>query len=275
MRLPASGEFMEIYEESGFSMLFKDYVKRMALFISMAFSLTAISFTLVHHFFLQLPGLKLLPAVFSLSIAASGLVAFALLYYPLHRRNQMRAKIENDLVYSLSYMTVLSASGISLERIMKRVSEVEVNPPLRQLAKKFMMDTMLFGFDVTSALKDISRRSPSEILKKLMDSMNNTVQTSGDLKGLLTYEVERQLQRKRDGLKKTMGTLTYLGEVYVTLMVVAPILFILMLTILSVIGSGPFGSSSVLQLNLIVFFGIPLIAAGFMIVLDTIVGGEE
>ena len=187
----------------------------------------------------------------------------------------MRAKIENDLVYSLSYMTVLSASGVSLERIMKRVSEVEENPPLRQLAKKFMMNIALFGFDVTSALKDISRRSPSEILKKLMDSMNNTVQTSGDLKGLLTYEVKRQLQRKRDGLKKTMGTLTYLGEMYVTLMVVAPILFILMLTILSIIGSGPFGSSSILQLNLIVFFGIPLIATGFMIVLDTVVGGEE
>lgn len=275
MRLPASGEFREIYEESGASMLFEDYVKRMALFFSTAFVLTTVSFMLVHHFFLHLSGPRLLTAVFSLSLAVSGLVAFAFLYHPLHHRNQRRSKIENDLVYSLSYMTVLSASGVSLERIMERVSEVEENPPLKELAKKFMMNIRLFGFDVASTLKDISSRSPSEILKKLLDSMNNTIQTSGDLKALFTYEVDRQLQRKRDGLKKMVGTLTYMGEMYVTLMVVAPILFILMLTILSVLGSGPFGASSIIQLNLVVFFGIPVIATGFIIVLDTILGGEE
>lgn len=275
MRLPASTEFREIYGESGVSLLYQDYVKRMAFYISMAFTLTATSFTLVHHFFLHLPGPRLIPAVFSLSLAVSGLIAFILLYYPLHHRNQRRGKLENDLVYSLSYMTVLSASGIPIERIMERVSEVEENPSLKQLATKFMMNIELFGFDATSALRDISSRSPSDILKKLLDSMNNTIQTSGDLKGLLTYEVERLLQRKRDGLKKMMGTLTYIGEMYVTLMVVAPILFILMLTILSVMGSGPFGASSILQLNLIVFFGIPLIATGFLIVLDTVLRGEE
>lgn len=275
MKVPGAEEFKEIYAESGVPLLYEDYVKRIALFISMAFTLTALSFALVHHFLLQLPGSRLIPAVFSLSLAVSALVAFAILYYPLHRRNQMRAKIENNLVYSLSYMTVLSASGISLERMMERVSEVEENPPIKQLAKKFMMDIKLFGFDVTSALKEISRRSPSRVMRKLLDSLNNTVQTSGDLKSLLTYEVDRQLQKKREKLKKTMGTLTYMGEIYVTLMVVAPILFILMLTILSVLGGSSIGGSSILQLNLIVFFGIPIMAAGFMIVLDTVLGGEE
>jgi len=75
-------------------------------------------------------------------------------------------------------------------------------------------------------------------------------------------------------LKKLTGNLTYMGEVYVTAMVVAPILFILMITILSVINTS-FGTSSVLQLNLIVFFGIPLMASAIIIVLDTMLGGDE
>ena len=79
---------------------------------------------------------------------------------------------------------------------------------------------------------------------------------------------------KKEGLKKLTGNLTYKREIYVTAMVVAPILFILMITILSVLGSS-FGTSSVLQLNLIVFFGIPLMASGIIIVLDTMLGGEE
>jgi len=275
MRMPGSREFREIYAESGSLTLFEDYVRRTALLTSVAFALTAIVSAAVHSLVLHLPGPRLIPAVFSLSIAASGLTGFALLYRPLHRRNQMRGKIDDGLVYALSYMAVLSAGGVSIEQMMERVSEVEENPPLRRLAEKFIMDVSFFGFDVSSALRDISRRSPSEALRKLLDSVNNTVLTSGDLKSLLTYEVERQLRRRREGLKKTMGTLTYLGEMYVTLMVVSPVLFILMLTILSVLGGGGVGVSSVLQLNLVVFLGIPIMAAGFMIVLDAVVGGEE
>lgn len=274
MRLPTS-EFLDIFRESGISLLFQDYVRRAAAFTSTAFILTAVSTALLHSYFFHLNGSRLLVAVFSLSLAASGLVAFALLFYPLHRRNQMRKKIDNGLVYSLSYMTVLSASGVSIERIMEKVSEVEENAPIRRLAEKFLVNTGLFGFDVSSALKDVSSRCPSENMRKLLESVNNTIQTSGDLKSLLTYEMERQLQRKKEGLKKLLGTLTYIGEFYVTLMVFAPVLFILMVTVLSVLSRSLLGASSVLQLNLIVFFGIPVIAAGFLIILDTIFGGEE
>ena len=272
--MPASREFKEIYEKSGITTPYRDYVERMAIFTSLTFIITAVSTTAVHSLLLGLPGPKLLPAVFSTSFTACIIVALALLYYPLYRRNQMCSKIESGLVYTLSYMTVLSAGGISVDRIIERVSEVEENPPLKQLAKKFMMDIRLLGFDVTSALKDISRRSPSEVLSKLLNSVNNTIQTRGDLKGLLTYEVNGQLQRKRDKIKKVIGTQTQMGEIYITLMVIAPILFILILTILSILG-GPFGTSSVLQLNLLVFFGIPVMAIGFIIILDTILGGEE
>lgn len=275
MMMHGSREFREIYKESGILTSYDSYVKRMALSISAIFSLTAVASMIFHSHLLHMTGLRLLQAVFSLPLAASGLLAFALLYYPYHQRNEMRETTEEGLIYTLSYMTVLSAGGISIERIMERVAETEESPPLKKLAEKFMMNIRLFGFDVASALKDISQRSPSETLSNLLDSVNNTVQTSGDLKGLLTYEVGRQLQRKREKLKKMMGTLMYMGELYVTLMVVAPILFILMLTVLSVLGGGPFGGSSVLQLNLLVFFGVPIMAASFIIVLDTVLKGEK
>ncbi len=275
MKTPASSEFREIYRESGIIKPFDSYVRRMALSICAVFSLATATSMMFHGHMLHMTGLRLLQAVFSLPLSASALLAFGLLYYPYHQRKQMREKTEEGLVYSISYMTVLSSSGISIERIMERVAETEESPPLKKLAEKFMMNIRLFGFDVTSALRDVSRRSPSEALSNLLDSVNNTVQTSGDLKSLLTYEVERQLQRKREKLKKTMGTLMYMGELYVTMMVVAPILFILMLTVLSILGGGPFGGSSILQLNLLVFFGVPIMAAGFILVLDTVVKGEK
>ena len=272
MMLSVVEEFRKIYGESGLDTSFNDYVRQMAIIVTAVFASTTILAFAVHLVLLR--SSKALSASFILSLSASFLAAFALLYLPLHQRNQNRTKIDNGLVYSLSYMTVLSASGISIERVLARLTEVEVYSPLHPITKKFLMDVELFGFDVTSALADVTRRSPTENLRKLFMSINNTIQTSGDLKGLLTYEVERQIQVKKEGLKKLTGNLTYMGEIYVTAMVVAPILFILMITILSVLGSS-FGTSSVLQLNLIVFFGIPLMASGIIIVLDTMLGGEE
>jgi len=274
MNVPVYNEFQEIYEESGIPYLFKDYVKRSSLILGAAFAFTAVTSILIHVLLLKVTGLRLVVAVLSLSFTASCVVLLYFLFFPYYRRKEMHEGISRGLVYSLSYMTVLSASGISIESIMERMAEVEENSAMKQLATKFMMDTQLFGQDVSSALEDVSRRSPSDVLKKLLDSINNNIKTSGDLKGLLTYEVDRLLQVQRDNLKKMLGTLTYIGEIYVAILVVAPILFILMITILSVLGSGGFGSS-VVQLNLIVFFGIPVLASGLLIVLDTIVRGDE
>jgi archaellum biogenesis protein FlaJ (TadC family) len=82
------------------------------------------------------------------------------------------------------------------------------------------------------------------------------------------------MQKKKDGMKKMLSNLGNLGELYVSLLIVAPILFILILTILSILGS-PSSGGSVLQLNLLTFMGIPLLATGFIIILDVIMGGIE
>jgi len=136
------------------------------------------------------------------------------------------------------------------------------------------MNMRLFGMDISSSLEDIASRSASNILKYVIESINNNIQTSGELKNLFKFEVDRQMQRKRDDLKKVLSNLTYLGELYVALLVVAPILFILIITILSILGTSASGGS-ILQLNLITFFGMPLLSTMFIIILDTTMGGEE
>jgi len=241
MNVPVYNEFQEIYEESGIPYLFKDYLKRSSLILGAAFAFTTVISILIHVLLLKVTGLRLVVAVLSLSFTASCVVLLYFLFFPYYRRKEMREGISKGLVYSLSYMTVLSASGISIENIMERMVEVEDNSAMKQLATKFMMDTQLFGQDVSSALEDVSRRSPSDVLKKLLDSINNNIKTSGNLKGLLAYEVDSLLQVQRDNLKKMLGTLSYIGEIYVAILVVAPILFILMITILSVLSAGASG----------------------------------
>ena len=202
-------------------------------------------------------------------------VGLFILGYPVYRKNQERLRIENSLVYTLTHMAILSASGMEIDKIFEQIVEVDENPSIRSLANKFIMDLNLFGYDVSAALEDISRRSASEDIKKILNSINNNIQTSGDLNDLLKFEVDNQLQIKKNNLKKLMDTLAYMGEIYVALLVMAPILFIVMITILSIFGGGSYDNASIPQLLLIVFFGIPVLATGFIIILDTMIGGDQ
>jgi flagellar protein FlaJ len=268
-------EFRRIYDESGVSVSYYDYEKRILLIVAAFFPIILVSTLILHKFVYNMPWSTVLPATFSLSITITTLVGFFLLSYPLYKRRQIRDKIEQGLVYTLSYMTILSTGGISIERIMERISEVEENLWIKRIVDKFIVDIKLFGYGISAALDDISKRNPSDIFKKLLESIGNCVRTSGDLKGLLSFEVESLLQMKREGLKKMVGILTYFSELYVALIVVAPILFIVMITILSVLGGGSDINSAVPQLNLIVFLGIPILASGFILMLDIVIGGDE
>ena len=268
-------EFKKIYEESGITTPFYEYIRKSTYILLTISLITIISSVIVHKTLYQFSWNLVIPASLSILMITSCTVGLFILGYPVYRKNQERLRIENSLVYTLTHMAILSASGMEIDKIFEQIVEVDENPSIRSLANKFIMDLNLFGYDVSAALEDISRRSASEEIKKILNSINNNIQTSGDLNDLLKFEVDNQLQIKKNNLKKLMDTLAYMGEIYVALLVMAPILFIVMITILSIFGGGSYDNASIPQLLLIVFFGIPVLATGFIIILDTMIGGDQ
>ncbi len=273
--LMPKNEFKKIYEESGISTPFYEYVKKSTYILVTISIITFVSSIIVHKILYQFSWNLVIPASLSILMITSCSVGLFVLGYPVYRRNQERLKIESSLVYTLTHMTILSASGMLIENIFEQIVEVEENPSILSLANKFIIDIKLFGYEVSAALEDISNRSASEDIKKILNSINNNIQTSGDLTDLLSFEVDNQLRIKKNNLKKFIDTLTYMGEIYVALLIMAPILFIIMITILSVLGGGSYDNASISQLLLIVFFGIPALATGFIIILDTMIGGDQ
>jgi flagellar protein FlaJ len=265
----------QVYGQSGISMLYESYVALM-LFSSLVAFVSAFSIgAFLHYLLFRLAIFQFLAAVLMLSIVVALIVSVLLVAYPVYRRNQRKEEIDSSLVYTAGYMGVLAAGGISVERIFNRVIQVERHRAIRDLARRVITDVKVFGLDIDSSLGDVIRHSPSEIFAKLLLGITNTLKTSGDLKGLLTFETERLLHAKREQLKKTLNTLLGLGEVYIAGVVMGPITFIVMITILSIMGNVAFGISPVMQLNLIVFFGIPTISLIFVVVLNGFLPAEE
>ena len=271
----AFNAFREVYQKSGISRLYESYIALMLFTGSVTFGITLVIGFVFHHLLLNLTLTQYLVAVLTLSSTITIITLSMYIIYPLYRKNQRRKEIDANLVYTTGYMGVLSAGGISLERIFERVTQVEKRTAIRELAMRLIADVKVFGLDVTGSLDDLAQISPSETFSKLLVGLNNTVQTSGDLKSLLTYETKRLLQNKREQLKKTLGTLMALGEIYITAIVMGPILFLVMLTILSIMGNTPFGLSPVEQLNLLVFIGLPMISSLYILILNGVLPEED
>jgi flagellar protein FlaJ len=267
-------DFRDTYNDSGLELYYLDYLNRAWMIVGAVFGVSFVVSSIIHIIVLHYHPLRVILSSIGIGLAATGFATMLVLYFPSYQANQRKSKLEENLVYSMSYMAVLSASGMPIERIMERIAEIEGDTPLKGIAKRFITNVKLYGYDILTALREMSDWSPSKTFSKIIYSIRNTVTTSGDLETILTYEVDRQLQAKREGLKKMLGSLVYIGELYVTMMVVAPILFILMLVVLSVIGGG-FGGSPILQLTLLTFVGIPIMAASFIIILDMVLGEEE
>jgi archaellum biogenesis protein FlaJ (TadC family) len=174
--------FKQIYQKSGTTRFYESYMALM-LFASLVTFVSAFAIgALLHHFLFNLTLFQYFIAVLTFSCVISLTIPIIFILYPLYRRSQRGKEIDANLVYTTGYMGVLSAGGISIERIFERVTQVERHPPIKDLAKRLIANIKMLGLDVTSSLADITLRSPSETFSKLLIGITNTVKTSGDLK---------------------------------------------------------------------------------------------
>ncbi len=273
--LPYFKSYTEMFMQSGINVAFEVYLARV-FFIWVVLQIA--SFIVLLQFHRSVIGLMQLPsflASLTLSSIISGLMMLLALVYPLYRRRVHRKGIDAQLPYSFGFIGVLASAGMSTERLFERASEVETNPFLSDLIRRFVRNVKIFGMDTEKALRDMIIHSPSIHLARLLEGMSVAAKTTGSFKDLLLFEARRLLSMKRDQLRKTLATLTVLGELYVALLVVGPIIFVIMLSVLSLLGgSGGLPISSIDQMNLVVFLGIPVAGSVFLILLDSVVGKE-
>jgi Flp pilus assembly protein TadB len=269
--LPTLPGYREAYEQAGLPLIYESYLST-AFFLSFIASIPALSLSLlIETQFLKVP---LFPSVIGSIVLA--LVAFAVsllfwLLYPLERRRSFKSKLERQMAYSFGILGALAAAGIGVERLFERLAATETNPVLAELARRFLRDVKVFGLDTESALREVAAHSPSLAFSKMLESMAVAYRTTGSMHDLVTYESARLFAEKKNRLKKNVNDLAVMSELYITLVVVGPIIFIVMLTIFIFLPTTGGLPSPTLLINILVFIGIPSISVGFTLLLDSMV----
>ena len=259
-------ELEEIYRTSGVTRPFNDYLQfsKMVLFIGFIVEY----FTLFGlHYIFDVQGTKLFFGPLILAIVLGLLNLLLLAWYPLYVRDLAVNDIKKNLLYSVTFMLMLSKGGLAIEKIIERVAETETSQYIQKMLNKFIVNIRVFGYNPQESLLDVGKRSSSDLFKKFLDSIVNTIQTSGDLSNLFQYESEQLIMRRESENNELMNNLGLLSEIYVTLLVIAPLLLLILLTTFSFAGQTA-DSSGINSLNLVVFAGIPLISMVMLILID-------
>ncbi len=259
--------YEDIIEKANINIPTREYVYR-AVRVTLALSITTLSLSLVYLLsFIPSPYSELFSrfiifaplSILIFLISMGGFIA-----YPFIRKVSLASKLEANLISLVAFMYSLSASGADLDEVFTRIVE-SFGPDEAFPFSQYLHYRNVLGWDVTKALKRVADRCPNEELANIFSMLSYSVVVSEDFTPVIETLYNRLLEIRRLNFEKKVNSLTFLSEIFISSMVVLPVMVITILIIISMVGSSIFGLDPALLTSLVVFLLIPM-SAVFIIV---------
>jgi len=245
--------------------LFRTYLSILFFLTSFVFILTFI-INLDFSLYLQLSiPLTLIGLVTVPSFFAS--LTFLIIYtYPSSIAKRRKSDIEKNLPFAINHMAAVAESGAPPSTIFKVLSRFKEYGEISKDAERLVRNIEFFGLDETAALREIITKTPSSSFRNLLQGILTTIQTGGSLKRFLREELEKTMFEYRIKRERYIQQLSLYGDFYTALLIAAPLVFIIILTVLSVLGGTLFGLTmeELINLGMIVLVILNIIFLSFI-----------
>ena len=255
--------------KAGLKISLRGYVSLMILVSSIALVVPlATSVILGLLFRAAFAGVMLLGGALGL---LSWALSFILMYlYPSIRADSRSRRIEEELPYVISHMAVLATAGVPPERIFRTVAVADGALVADEMTD-VVRDVDLLGKDIISALEAAGDRSSSKEYSEVSEGLIATVVSGGDIRRYLYDKAKSLMELKKIKAKELSDMLAIVGESYVTLLIVFPLVVMIMFTVMASISSTLAGFNILMLMYLLAYVLIPLISLAMVILLDALV----
>ncbi|MEM4182071.1 MAG: type II secretion system F family protein [Candidatus Pacearchaeota archaeon] len=241
-----------------------NYPKLYQNYVSMAIFYVIIAF--IFSFFVAI-GLLLITKkiVFLLIILIPILIAILFFVGPSMEAKNFSKKINDELPFAVIYMAAISQSNIEPLRMFKLLANSKEYPNLASEIRKILKQTEFFGYNLADVLKDYSSKTGNEKLKELFSGIAINIVSGGSLKNFLEKKADNLLfeyKLERQKYNNIAGTFL---DVYISILIVAPLILIILLVIM--INSGfkmPISTSSLSYLFILILIILNLIFLTFL-----------
>lgn len=191
------------------------------------------------------------------------LATFFIMYiYPSLEKKSTAHRIEHELPFATINMAAISGSLIDPSKIFQIIIATKEYPYLAKEFTKIMNEINIHGYNFVGALRKASFNSPSKKLSELFGGLATTINSGGDLPNFFeerskTLLFEHRLERE----KQAKSAETFM-DIYISLVVAAPMILMLLLIMMKISGLGVGFSTG--TITLIMVLGVSVINIFFL-----------
>ncbi|MFA6023443.1 MAG: type II secretion system F family protein [Candidatus Pacearchaeota archaeon] len=276
-KLIAKGYFNSLRDnlrKGNFMILLNSYVSSMflttlivlvfSIIIALFFLFFSISFEAPYIYATQDLLIRFVQVIWIIPVVPA--IVFLILYiYPSLEKSSQEKNIDYELPFATIQMAAIAGSDIEPSNIFKIIALSKEYPAIRQEAKKLMNQINLYGYDLVNALRNVAMASPSKEWAELLNGFSTTIRSGGDLAKYLNKRAETLLFEYRLKKEKATKSAETFMDIYISVVIAAPMLLMLLLIMINVSGIG--FSMPIWLLTFIVVSVISLINIIFLVFL--------
>jgi flagellar protein FlaJ len=235
----------------------------LALFLSIP-----IVFFLTFYFKLQL--LQKMIILLLTPPAAFFITFICFCFYPSQKASSRRKNIETNLPFILAHMGSIASSGIPPHLVFKMVGKFKEYGEAAKEMEKIARNIESFGLDPISAIREVAKRTPSNALREFLFGFIATSEAGGNLQTYFQQTGSQAIFEWRMRRERFIRQLSTYAEIYVGILIAAPMMIISLLLVMAMIHPTIGGFTITQLLWLSTYLLIPAINLIFLIFLKGI-----
>lgn len=244
------------------------YLGKILFFTALAF---IVSLALMIPLTLML-GMDLIPSILLIVLAPiiAGLAVFWIgFYYPTNMLNRASGDIEANMPFAINHMAAVVSSGAKPSAMFEFLSKNKEYGEISKEAGYIFRNIKVLGMDMTTAIKEVADRTPNKKFSEFLYGLVSEIKGGGEMKSYLSKAAEDSLFDYRIRREKYLSLLSNYADIYIAVLIVAPLFFIAILSIMSMIGGqiAGFGIRSLIELG--VYALLPLLNVVFLVFVHT------
>lgn len=209
-----------------------------SMIVLITFITLILSFAIALALALAIEG-TILAVVRNLAIALvlTSIIFFLVLSYPANVASSTRKKIETELPFAASHMAAIASSKVEPSKIFSIIALTKEYKAFSIEIRKIVNQINIYGYDLTTALRNVSKATSSRKLGDLLNGMATTITTGGDLTTYLNEKAKNLLLDYKLSRERYTNVIGMYSDIYTALLIAAPLIFMLILAIMSVLGA--------------------------------------
>lgn len=206
-----------------------------------------------------------LPKVFWVMIFFPLATFFFIYVYPSLERKSLEGKIDQELPFATIHMATIAGSLIEPSKIFSIIISTKEYPSLQREFTKLINFINVYGYDLVSSLRKVASVTPSKKLADLFNGLATTINSGGDLPNFFNKRSQSLLFDYKLEREKYIKFSETFMDIYISVVIAAPMMLMLILMIMKISGLGLSLTSS--MISIIMVLGVSGINIVFLIFL--------